>query len=184
MLLVLCPDPAVATWSARPIVVTSPGLRLTPVVLGPQQVPPVTDIAVARRHPELTLLSALAHGDGKDPGVFAALFAALEVIDRDHAKLSLDLLVTALPAATRRWLEEMMTTAPHRIEYQSDFARRYVREGVAKGKAEALLTVLDARDIPVPDEVRAEITACTDVDKLATWIRRAAAAERIEDVLD
>ena len=49
MLLVLCPDPAVAGWCAQPIVVSDPGLALTPVVLGPAQVPVVTDIAVARR---------------------------------------------------------------------------------------------------------------------------------------
>jgi hypothetical protein len=149
------------------------------VVLGPVQVPVVTDVAVARRLPELAVLSALAHGGRKDPSaVFEALFAALDVIDHDHANLYTDLVFTVLPAAARVWLEEFMTTAPHR--YQSDFARRYF----SQGEAEALLAILDARDIHVPDDLRAEITACTDTAQLEAWIRRAATADKIQDVLD
>ena len=79
-------------------------------------------------------------------------------------------------------------------QFQSDFFRRQIRaseaEGEARGKArgeargmaEALLTVIEARDIEVPDRVRAEIAACTDSRLLDTWIRRAAAAHRIQDV--
>jgi hypothetical protein len=185
MLLVLCPDPAVAAWCAQPVVVSDPGLVLTPVVLGPEQVPVVTDTRVARRHPELAVLSALAHGGGADPSVFTALFAALDVIDLDQAALYIDLVLMVLPAAARVWLEEFMTTTPFR--YQSDFARRYFGQGEAKGKAEgeanALLAILDARNIPVPDDVRANIAACTDIDVLDAWIRRAATAEKLEDVL-
>jgi hypothetical protein len=189
MLLVLCPDAAVAAWCAQPIVVSNPGLVLTPVVLGPEQVPVVTDIRVARRQPELAVLSALAHGGERDPAVFTALFSALDVIDLDQATLYIDLVLMVLPAAARVWLEEFMTTTPFR--YQSDFARRYFGLGEAKGKAEgkaegeisALLAILDARGILVPDDVRAEIAACVEIDQLEAWIRRAATAERIEDVL-
>ncbi|HET8681366.1 MAG TPA: hypothetical protein VFM54_05780, partial [Micromonosporaceae bacterium] len=67
VLLVACPDQAVAAWCATPVVAGDPGLVLTPVVLGPRQVPVVTDAEVARRHPELTVLSVLAHGARQDP---------------------------------------------------------------------------------------------------------------------
>lgn len=187
MLLVVCADPAVAAWCAQPIVITDPGLTLTPVVLGPRQVPVVTDVDAARRHPELTVLSALVHGGRADPlPVFGALLAALDVIDHDHADLYTDLVFTVLPAAARVWLEELMSTTAHR--YQSDFARRYFSqgeaEGEAKGEAKALLAILDARNVHVPDDVRAEITTCTDTAQLETWIRRAATADKIQDVLD
>jgi hypothetical protein len=195
MLLVLCSDPAVAVWSARPIVVSNPGLWLTPVVLGPQEVPKVTDVAVARRQPELTVLSTLAHGGQEDSSaVFEALFAALNVIDHDHANLYTDLVFAMMPAAARVWMEEFMTTAAELLK--RDFPGRYVtrfereglakglEEGLAEGEAKALLTVLDARGIHVPDDIRADITACTDTAKLDEWIRRAATAEKIQDVVN
>jgi 3-methyladenine DNA glycosylase AlkC len=80
------------------------------------------------------------------------------------------------PAAARDCLEEFMTTTAHR--YQSEFASRYYSQGEAK----ALLAILDARGIQVPDEVRETITGCTDLDQLEAWIRRAATADKIQDL--
>ena len=182
LLMVVCPDQAVAAWCAQPIVITDPGLVLTPLVLGPQEVPVITNVDSARRHPELAVLSTLAHGGRDDPAeVFEALLAALDTIDHDHANLYTDLVFTVLPAAARVRLEEFMTTATHR--YQSEFARRYFSQGEAEGEAKALLAILDARKIDVPDDVRADISGCTDIARLEAWIRRAATADRIEDVL-
>lgn len=56
-------------------------------------------------------------------------------------------------------------------------------EGKAEGEAGALLTILDARHIQIPDAVRADILACTDIAQLEAWIRRAATAEKIQDVV-
>ncbi|HZN19337.1 MAG TPA: hypothetical protein VFB84_14350 [Micromonosporaceae bacterium] len=137
------------------------------------------------------MLSALAHGGRENPSaVFDAFFAALDVIDHDHANLCTDLVLAVLPAAARVLLEELMTTATH--QYQSDFARRYFSQGEAegeargqaKGEARALLAILDARGIHVPDDVHADIAACTDIAQLEPWIRRAATADKIQDVLD
>jgi len=77
-------------------------------------------------------------------------------------------------------------------ENQSESVRRYVFqrraegriEGLAEGEVRALLAVLAARRIDLPDEARARITACTDTETLTAWIGRAATADRIEDVLD
>jgi len=57
-------------------------------------------------------------------------------------------------------------------------------EGLAEGEVRALLAVLAARRIDLPDEARARVTACTETKTLAAWIGRAATADRIEDVLD
>ncbi len=190
ILLVVCSDSAVAAWCAERIVITDPGLVLTPVVLGPQQMPVVTDAAMARRHPQLAVLSALAHGGRADrPPVFGPLLAALDVIDHEHANLYTELVFTALPTAARALLEDFMTTAAHRRE--SEFARYFMSrakaewraEGKAEGEARALLATLDARHIQVPEAVRADILACTDTAQLEVWIRRAATAEKIEDVV-
>jgi hypothetical protein len=95
-LLVVCPDPVVAAWCAVPIVVG--GLVLTPLVLGPEQVPVVTDPVLARSSPELAVFSVLAHGArAGQPMVFEALFAALGSVDRDHANMYADVVLAALP---------------------------------------------------------------------------------------
>ncbi len=184
LLLVLCQKPAVAAWSAIPIDVGGPGLVLTPLVLGPEEVPVLTDPVLATRTPELAVLSALAHGPR--PGrkeVFDALLAALEVVDLYHATLYADLVFTVLPAAAGEYLEALMTTtAPHR--YQSDFARRYYNQGEAKGEAKAVLAFLDARGIEIPDQARERITGCTDLDQLDTWVRRAATVNTVDELFD
>ena len=83
-----------------------------------------------------------------------------------------------------------MTTTGYR--YKSDFARRHFdrgrAEGEARGRAEgeskAVLAILDAREVEVPDKTRAEITDCTDVDQLEVWIRRAITADKIDELFD
>lgn len=187
VVMVICPNGNVAKWCAAPIVFGPPGSVLTPVVLGPDQVPILTEVEAARRTPELAVLSALAHGARADPTpVFGALLAALEVFDHDRADLYTDLVLTVLPEAARESLENFMTTMAHR--YQSDFARRYYdrgeAEGQARGEAKAVLRILSARGIEVSDDIRDLITGCTDLDQLDAWIERAATAEKIQDLDD
>jgi hypothetical protein len=186
-LLVVCADPGVAAWCAAPIVVSDPGLALTPLVLGPDRVPVVTEPALATRSPELAVLSAMAHGARSDPTrIFEAMLAGLNVVDHDHANLYADVVLAVLPAAARDCLEALMTTAPFR--YQSDFARRYFdqgrTEGEAKGEAKAVLAVLDARDIEVPADVREDIAGCADLEQLDIWVRRAVTANKVHDLFD
>jgi hypothetical protein len=185
VLLVVCPDQRVADWCAAPIVIGPPGSVLTPVALGPKQIPVLTDLGKARRNPQLAVLSAIAHGAQPQPTpIFKALFAAFDVIDHDHANLYADIVLTVLPAAARKHLEEFMSTTSHR--YQSDFARRYFSQGEvigqARGEAKAVLAILDARGVEVPDDVRATIADCTDLAQLDVWVRRAATADKIEDL--
>ena len=195
-LLVICTDNATATWCARPIEL-GPGNTFTPSVLGPRQVPVLTDPAQAADNPELAVLSALAHGGRSDHDeVLDALPTALGAVDDQHSKLYYDLVLSVLPIAAKHYLEELMTT---KYEYQSDFARKYVAEGEATGRAEGhaegqalgraegeavgLLVVLNARGIDVPPHAHHHITHCTDVEQLTTWLRRAATAMSIDDVL-
>ncbi|MEO7327065.1 MAG: Uma2 family endonuclease [Minicystis sp.] len=57
-------------------------------------------------------------------------------------------------------------------------------EGREEGRARAVLAVLAARGVPVPDEIAARILACHEAATLDGWLRRAATAERLSDVLD
>jgi hypothetical protein len=166
-------------------------------------VPVVTDVGLARRSPELAVLSALAHGGrpGQE-GVLKALLTGLDVVDHDRADLYADVVLAVLPAAARDCLEALLTTTTY--EYQSDFARRYFNKGRTEGRAEgeaegraegeargraegeasAVLAVLDARGVEVPDDVRADIAGCTDLGQLDTWVRRAATANKVHELFD
>jgi hypothetical protein len=69
-------------------------------------------------------------------------------------------------------------------EYQSDFARKYVAQGQAEEAAHALLAVLQARGIAVPDAVRERILAQKDRERLRRWLEKAAVATSVAAVLD
>jgi hypothetical protein len=184
-LLVLCPVRSVAKWCSAPIAIGPPGSMLTPVALGPDDVPIVTDPDFARQNPELAVLSALAHGDLPDPiPVFEALLAGLDDADPVQAETYTDVVFAGLSKTARQCLEGFMSTTSHR--YRSDFARRYFDQGKAEGKAEgkavAVLTILDDRGVAVPEAKRAEIEQCTDMQQLDAWLHRALTARTIVDL--
>ena len=59
VLLVYAVDPAIAQWCARPIHQGQPGSPFLPLVVGPGQVPPVTDPEEAKAAPFRAILRAL-----------------------------------------------------------------------------------------------------------------------------
>jgi hypothetical protein len=91
-----------------------------------------------------------------------------------------DWIRAALSAAARAALEKMMNLRNY--EYQSDFARKHDAQGRARGKASAILGVLEARGLSISEEQRARIEACSDLDVLDRWVRRAATATAIEEL--
>lgn len=134
----------------------------------------------------MAVLSALAHGSRPEvKRVLSALTKALPKIDQDLAMLYSDIVFVALPQAARQYLEALMALDT-KYELQSEFWRKRLGGGRAEGKAEgealALLTVLDARGIEVPQEARERIAECTDLDQLEVWIRRAVTADSISDL--
>lgn len=180
-LLVLCPDRGVARWCSTEIEMGHPGWVLRPLVVGPDVVPIVVDPLEACRSPELAVLSVMAHGDhGNLDQALDALMKGLEKLDDDRARLYADVALAALPAAARARLEELMSIGTY--EYQSGFARRYYGQGKVEGEAEAVLKVLAARGVTVPDEARARIAGCTDLDELDTWLTRAVSISTIDEL--
>jgi hypothetical protein len=180
-LLIISPDQKVADWAGKPIVISLSPSTIHPLAFGPAQTPVITDPETARRLPELTVLSTLAHANRSDPTpLFEALFAAFESIDSVRAGIYHDFVRGELPAASRKLLEDLVGTTKDR--YFSDWARQQHAEGFAEGEARAIVAVLTARGIDISNEARAKIAACTDLEQLDQWIHRAAVAERIEDL--
>ncbi|WP_437671563.1 hypothetical protein [Sorangium sp. So ce131] len=184
-LLTVTINPKMARWCSQPIDTGHPGWILTPLVLGPEGVPVVTDAEQAKAAPEVAVLSAMAHGQeevGEAIGV--AFLAAAAGLDEERRALYGDLVLSSLNEAARRTLEAMMKSG---YEFQSEFARSYVAKGVEKGrleaKAQAVLAVFDARGLEVPAEVRERVLASTDLAELDRWIRRAAVISDARELL-
>jgi len=192
-LLIVAPDPAVADWCAAPIETGVPRFILHPPVLRRADVPRVTDPEEAARRLELGVLSAMAHGETEQgAAIAAAVLPAIQGLGAGRSKFYYDLVYNSLNEAARRTLEAMMKG----YEYQSDFAKKYVAEGltkginkgiakgVAKGTARALLTVLRVRGLAVPVAVRKRILAEKDPERLERWLEKAAVASSITAVID
>ncbi|MDA2806366.1 hypothetical protein, partial [Nocardiopsis suaedae] len=147
-LMVLCPDSATADWARFPIDTGHPEYALRPLVVGPTEIPVITDPARAREQPELSALSALAHG-GDDAGeaVLAAYAEALSVLPRDRGPIYHDYVLNGLSETARAFWEALMATDTY--TFKSDFARYYIAtgeaRGEARGEAKALLWLLEAR---------------------------------------
>ncbi|MEV0970498.1 hypothetical protein [Microtetraspora glauca] len=183
ILLVVCPDAAIAHWSRHPIELGHPGLTLTPLVAGPTEVPMILDPCDAAEDPELAVLSVITHANTpQGPDILNALLKAVHDLDPYKGGRYADMVRAALPREIWEHLEKLMKTETY--EYLSEWARNNIAEGKAEGKAESILQVLSARDLEVPDDVRAEIGACTDIDQLDAWIRAAVAVESARDLLD
>jgi hypothetical protein len=181
-LLVVTPKEAVARWARKPIDL-GPGGRWTPCVIGPSNTPAITELHDAEANVELSVLSAVAHGKSQDvmlaTRIASAAVMASAALDAERAKLYSDLVFVSLSHNARRELLEMLNSLG--FEYQSDFARHYVAEGMEKGKAEGkaegraegrveiVLKLLTLRFGPISDAVQSRVRAAGDgqIDSLA-----------------
>jgi hypothetical protein len=183
MLLVLCPDVTITRWCSRSIPTGHPRLELTPLVCDTSMIPAITEPKEAAHSPELAVLSAIAHGaepEGVD--VLRALLKVIGDLDHDRACKYADVVLKLLPGETAKHLwEDLMATGTY--EYQSDFARRYVAEGKAEGKAEDVIRVLTARGFTVSDALRDNVNSITDIAVLDTLIERAVTCETPDSLL-
>jgi hypothetical protein len=173
-LLVIAPDEAVAAWARTPIELVPGAPYRLALVLGPGELPPLPDPIVATHQPELALLAAVAHGHDDNDALLPTLLAALRAVDRDHRIGYLSMLLAVLPPAARKRLEDLMLNPAFAdIKLPSPWQEQLDERDV-RAKADAILAVLDARGVAVPDDVRTRILACADIPTLDRWIRRAA----------
>ena len=189
-LLIITADDAVARWAARCVHIG--GLnQFTPYVLGPSGIPRVTDAALARRNPELAVLSAMAHGrdSNSQRAVEIALAAqkASIALDGDRSKIYCDLVMSSLDEAARQALTSMDART---YVYQSDFARRYIAQGQAEGLAEGLaharaliIRLLACRFGQIDAQAQALVqrASVADLDRIG---ERLLTAHTLQDALD
>jgi hypothetical protein len=144
----------------------------------------VTDPSEAARRLELGMLSVMAHGQSEQGGaIVGALLPAIAKLDEERSRFYLDLLLESVNEATRRALEATMKG----YVYQSDFAKKYVGQGRAEGRAEGarsmLLRLLRARFGELPASVVARVES-SEASVLERWGDRVLSAKTLADVLD
>lgn len=179
-LLVVCADSAVARWAAKPVQLGCTNM-FTPRILGPEVVPEILDAVDAEMDPELTVLSAVAHGHDADVTKAARIAALAQGVsaglDSDRSKLYLDLVMNSASEAVRKALSKTML--PFKYEYQSDFAKHYVAEGRTQGRVAIIQRQLAARFGALSEDVRERIASSSieEQDAIADRLLTAASLE-------
>ena len=188
--LVICPDQAVAAHYAKPIDSGLTGYRPHPHVLGPDDIPVITDPQEASAHPALSAMAVMVHG--RDRKVVEAFAMALAELRDEHAPKYYEYAYSMAAPEIRRLLEEIMKSTAWPV--YSPFAREHygrgLEEGQAQGKAEGkaeeaarlVLLLLETRGLDIPDDTRARITGSTDLHQLETWATRAVTAQTADDL--
>lgn len=176
LLVVLTLHRGVARWCRREI--ATPQLRFAPLVLGPDEVPAITEAGTAT--PELAVLAALMHADDDAASAAAVAQAALRglaPLDIDRTRTYTDLVLQALGPAARHILEAAVI--PQNYVFKSDFARKYI----AMGRVESIYDILEARGLAIPEELRIMLEDLRTPSRLQSLLRRALTVKRAEDLL-
>ncbi|MFI6578251.1 hypothetical protein ACIBFB_20885 [Nocardiopsis sp. NPDC050513] len=177
-LLVICPRQSVADWYAEPIALGHPGFVLHPLVVGPSDIPIVTDPATVAESPTLGVLSAAAHGAGRSD-VLDALHTGLSGIAPEQATKYIGYSLHLLSDTNgQKALEKLMMADT--FEYTSAWTESLE----AKGEAKMLLRILRAQGVEVTEDARERITGCQDLTQLEAWADRVPSITSIDQLFD
>jgi hypothetical protein len=195
VLLVVCSRKATAKWAREPVEIGRPGLvclTMTPVVLGPDNVPPLTTPEEAAGDLPFAVFAALTHSRGRKVGaILEALASALNTIDTAVASELAEFTEAGLgdTAGLKIWRTLMATET---FPYMSETRVKGRLEGRAEGRAEgrveegvrAVLRVLKRRDVAVDDDSRERIESCANLETLETWLDRAVTAHKVKELFE
>ncbi len=174
MLLVVCRDKGTAEWAAEPIRIgleKHPSLAVYPLVLGPHNVPMVTDAARAAEDLPMAVFSAITHSNDHDiAAILDALAGALRATDADAAAVFAEFTEAGLGATPARelWRNLVGTGLSH---FRGFVAESFRDEGRLESRGEDILRILAVRGVAVPDEARQRITDCKDLAVLDCVVR-------------
>ncbi|MEV5414224.1 hypothetical protein AB0K60_35985 [Thermopolyspora sp. NPDC052614] len=185
IVLVICPDAAVAAEAAEPIPTTLATYTLTPEVLGPREIPVITDATEMKVNPLLSLMSVALYG--RNRSVAQAFVEAAQTKADGDIPYYYEYGYCMSSSEIRNLLEEIMATtwpvySPYAKKHYGEGREDGRAEGLAEGEAKAVLTVLEARGFAVTEAVRARVLDCTDVALLEELVRRSATVTTPEDL--
>ena len=137
-------------------------------------------------HVDSPKLPDLVPTDFEADAVFTVLRSGAALSPLNHGTYAgyYRLIEAALPAASRRFLEELMRSA--RTPYKSEWANKHHAEGYDEGRVEglarAVLELLDSHRVRLSERNRRQIAECDDESQLLTWLRKAADATSADEV--
>jgi hypothetical protein len=197
--VVITLDERTARWAAAPISLDSATASAVQIiVIGPSQIPRITDIDQARALPELAVLSVAAHGhtSGAEQIARAALMACA-ALDAAHQALYADFVMARLLPEARRALENFMDL--DRFPPQSDIGKHFYakgrkaglragrKTGEKLGREDALRSLLAkqlTQRFGVLSEAAMTRIRAADAELLARWGERLLSAASLAAVLD
>lgn len=207
-IVVVTPDAAVAAWAAEPIRFGGAQDLVHPLVLGPDNIPCITDVDQAMANPGAALLSAVVHAESEHAvaAAIAGLYGAATLAP-DARSYYNDLIVGLLSDRDQSQLEAAMQQLNSRApilmtvpeDYKpGDIAREVAIEvgearGEARGKATAeaqarqrtrqtLGILLARRGLATTPADDARIAASNDAEELLAWVLAAATATDVAQV--
>lgn len=167
----------------EPLTTRLAGYRFRAVVIGPREIPALTDPGQVLQCPELGMLSVAAHGH--NPDVLAAYKSALTGLPPDYAPKYLERTYAISPRKIAELLEALMTSSTDWPVY-SPFAKEHFGKGKAEGKAEEarelLLAILADKFGDVPVDIRQRIESCEDLSLVTDWVVKAAKSASLHEV--
>ncbi|AOT60486.1 MULTISPECIES: hypothetical protein [Streptomyces] len=185
LLLVVCQDRATADWAAVPVRIGPAGwttLLVHPLVVGPHNMPVITDVADARKDLSLTALSAITHAS--DPEVGAILKALSTALRDEPESLVNPVIEFVAQGLGKRPASEIWRNlvAVDLSFYTSPLSEEIRAQGEARRAARDVLTVLKQRGLEVPEVVRERITDTQDLELLHLWLVRAVTASSTDEL--
>ncbi|MEV0346289.1 hypothetical protein AB0H88_11020 [Nonomuraea sp. NPDC050680] len=138
----------------------------------------ITDPSEAVDCLELAAMSVMMHGEQR--AVTEAFITALNKLPDNHSPQYYEYGYRLASLAARRIMEEIMSSTAWPV--YSPFAKEHFGKGKAEGEAIAVLKILKARGISVPQDTHDRIIRCTDLDQIEEWIDRAATATTLDEV--
>jgi hypothetical protein len=189
-LVVVTFDDDTTAW-ARGVGATGEPHAWRPHVIGPRDIPRVTDPLVVRAHPAMALLSALAHA--RDAEVLQTVLPVVleSDLERDRVRYYFDVIMERGGGFATAILERIMD---HRPEFRSKWAierkeegrREGLRDGLEEGRRDHARRMLRRtaarRGLTLGPAQDLQIDQCRDLDMLERWIDRADSASTAEDI--
>ncbi|MCD0442327.1 hypothetical protein LO763_01635 [Glycomyces sp. A-F 0318] len=188
-LVVITFDEVTAKWAGEPIDTGHPSLILYPLVIGPCQIPAITDPREGRENLAVSLLSLIAHCRGaRGPAVMRSYYESIRHLDQEDWTRYAELALNALGEEDLIMsLQEMIVNdgnlpKSYRVGL---FGERYDRgraDGKAEGEAIMLLRILESRGVVINEAARGRILECGDSEQLERWADHALSIEHIEEL--